>query len=225
MKLQDIAESIDVSKTVPIDFKGRKYLPISGDLAGEGVQARVYKTGIGTVTKVAVIDRDAGLHDSAVKFLELILKHQDNPFFPRIYHAKIYEDKTGERKHNILVVQMEKLVPLKSPKIRDSVVEMMRRLGIHEPPSRHDKETFIDSIDYNLAQFNVGVWRDDDKFKDILRRTTNPKFKEAFELMHDGFELFGTDLHSGNMMVRLTSSGPQLVVIDPFGATTFDDDI
>jgi len=215
MKLHEICltEAIDITKSQPINFKGRKFLPVTGDIVGQGVQSRVQQTGLGVVTKTALISPDSGMHDSAIKFLNLILDRQDNPFFPKIYHARLYRDSQGKMKHMILLVQMEKLVPLTSGRIKDVAVHLFQQLGFGK------WETDIDELALEIEHL---MDRSPEYVEEFLNKSKNPKFKEAVETIMPYIKERGfADLHSGNWMVRLTNHGPQLVIVDPFPPDTF----
>jgi len=201
MKLQELFEKIDLTKTTPVKIRGKDVIPVSGDLVGHGVQGKVYSTGTGVVTKSAVI---TGPGDPTVKFLKTVIKHQDNPFFPKIYHAKIYKNKnsTSEDDYLYLVVQMEKLLPLTNPKIKETAIELLSRLGFNG----EDAFDQLDALLYGPPK----------ALQDFLKKSRNPKFKEAMSIILPGLRQFDSDLHSGNLMVRLTSAGPHLVITDPF---------
>ena len=228
MKLNELlVEKIDLTKSTKVDLKGHQWLPISGDLAGKGVQARAYKTGMGMITKVAVLDDELGLRDPAVKFLDIILQHQDNPFFPKIYHARVYRDKEGIL-DPILLVQMEKLMPITDEKIRDSVAGLFDKLGIGTKDlspaftkhvKQYDKptQTILSKTSALNKKLMTAAMAGDSKA--IARhgsRSKNPQFREALKLLAPTMAQEGSDLHHGNWMVRLTGVGPQLVIIDPF---------
>jgi hypothetical protein len=218
MKLQELFENIDISTETPVSFKGQKWFPVSGDLVGTGMQAKVYHTGQGVVTKVASI---GGMNDSTMKFLQIILDHQDNPFFPKIYHARVYKDKDKRIDRLVLLVQMEKLTPLSSDKIEDAAIHLFDQLGFE---LNDVEERTIAAASYNSRQGvrlqmltrYVDMFFDTTQDQDnLLQKSKNPKFNEAIKLLHpymDGM----SDLHAGNWMVRLTGHGPQLVIIDPF---------
>jgi hypothetical protein len=220
MKLQELNEGIDISKETPVSFKGRKRFPVSGDLVGSGQQARVYHTGQGVVTKVASI---GDMNDSTMKFLDIILKHQDNPFFPKIYHARVYKDKDQKVNNLTLLIQMEKLTPLTSDKIQDVAVQMLDQLGLElsDYQERLIRATAPEEKQrYRLQMLsrNVDVFFDAPEYKrdEWLQSSKNPKFGEAIKLISPYINRGISDLHSGNWMMRLTGHGPQLVIIDPF---------
>jgi hypothetical protein len=224
MKLQELFEKIDLSTSTPIQFGDSNWLPISGDLVGQGVQARVFSAGPGMVTKIAVLDEEMGLNDPTIKFLDLILEHQDNPFFPKIYHARVYRDKEGI-KNPVLIVQMEKLIPITDPKIRDASAGLYDQLGIGtknlSPAFKQHIKQFDKPTQTILSK--TSALRDKiskaPESKDITKlgsRSKNPQFKEALKVLGPAMKKHGDDLHHGNWMVRLTGAGPQLVIVDPF---------
>lgn len=228
MKLHELLiEKIDLTKSTQVDFKGHQWLPVSGDLVGQGVQARAYNAGMGMVNKVVVLDDELGLQDPAVKFLDIILQHQDNPFFPKIYHARVYRDKEGIL-DPILLVQMEKLIPITDEKIRDSVAGLFDQLGIgtkelspafKKHVSKYDKSTkkiLSKTSALSSKLMNAAMAGDSRAIARLGSRSKNPQFREAIKLLAPTMAQEGSDLHHGNWMVRLTGSGPQLVIIDPF---------
>jgi len=228
MKLHELlTEKIDLTKSTPISFRGRQWIPISGEMAGEGAQAKVYNTGLGMVTKVAVLDEELGLNDPAVNFLDIILEHQDNPFFPKIYHARVYRDKEGI-KDPVLLVQMEKLMSIVDPKIVDAVSGLFDQLGIGTKEISKEFKQHVKQYGKSTANVLTRTRALNNKIRDgwmlenpkaiakLGSRSKNPQFREAVKFLTPAFLKHGNDLHHGNWMVRLTGSGPQLVIIDPF---------
>jgi hypothetical protein len=135
------------------------------------------------------------LDDPYITYLKTVQAHQDNPFFPRIYKAKIYKD---EENLYALRVEMEKLISLYDPKMIDTAPHIFRQLGLSF--GSHDRND----------------WNNPAYVKDVIESTNNPKFAEALRILSPYFQKFSSDLHKKNMMVRLTGSGPQLVITDPF---------
>ncbi len=167
--------------------------------AGGGLQASVHKTKSNTVVKKAYIPNANPEDDAYVKYVKLISEHQGNPFFPRIYSAKMYQEdpvEGAELGKVYLVVHMERLQELTGKKITDTAQELIRSLGINGLTDN--------SFDNTASRFS------------IAEETTNPQLRDAIFLMEPLFREFGSDLHVGNFMLRLTSTGPQLVFADPF---------
>jgi len=96
---------------------------------GSGYEAKVYasKDG-GTVIKEVVIR--GNVEESAIyNYINMVMSHQDNPFFPRINNAKLYTHKTmGAHK---LVIQMEKLTDFNSAKVEHLLPQLLDQLGIN----------------------------------------------------------------------------------------------
>jgi hypothetical protein len=199
MRLDEIARTTRVPKTGWEDSKGKNM--------GSGVQgyATMHPTQQNVVVKTAdVYNVD---EDAYVEFVKLALEHQDNPFFPKIYKAKLV--RMGEFFHR-LVITMERLHDISKPKIADAIVANFRRLGI--PQDVADTTTSTDTIKVIAirALLNDRIYR-----QHLAKVTPNPKFREALTLLDPYIEKFVNDLHAQNWMARLTPSGPQLVIIDP----------
>lgn len=138
-------------------------------------------------------------NDPYFQYLKLVLDNQDNPFFPRIYNAKTYEHTTRKGRPVVaLVVEMEKLISPRHPKMRDTMPHLYEQVGLNYSVDQRDE------------------WNNPTFIKKVQQKTTNPKFAEALQLLSPYFNKFKSDLHRKNIMVRLTGSGPQLVVTDPF---------
>jgi hypothetical protein len=214
MKLSEILqEAINLDKPIPISLKSGLEIPdIKGELLGKGVEASAYHTGQGTITKIIGIDPDESPKvSSAIRFLKLILQHQDNPFFPRIYNAKLYRNRNYKGMRDameyFIMVQIEKLIPFSQKNIEDIIPALFKQIGIND-----DEEWNFKQIrDYKYAFIGA----DTAFLQKTAARSKNPKFKEAIELLVPYFKQHGMDLHHGNMMIRLTPHGPQLVLTDP----------
>lgn len=182
---------------------GRKPSSPSLKRLGAGVQGlaveRTKKTNV--VTKVFGMN-DA--RDGYYRFLKFCQDHQNNPYLPKIYKLRVYDkefniDSDGlEHDYELTgVVDLEKLVPINHPKIKDAIVPQLKRLGLPSDQSKRRRTNHL--IDYyNSAVERGSIERD-----------------EQFEQVVDFLENSSKDLHSGNVMARLTSTGPQLVIIDP----------
>ena len=219
MKLVEIFDMTPVKTTRDVsDHRGRHVMSGGSEVLGAGGFATALKNKsdkrIGTVYKIgsaAQLDprHRNGLRlvktpkeDAYLSYLEMIdsLDHV-NPFFPKIYGLKVFQDPSG----NIFYqVEMEKLTDLNKIDPQMSS-DMMDRYFAEDSFIR--KET--DNIGYALLMVSdVEAYRDS-----ILDET----LREALDLIeHRVIPLgFRWDLGSNNVMVRLTSVGPQLVFTDP----------
>lgn len=175
---------------------------------GKGLQGVAFNTNKpNTIRKVYGLD---SFDDPYYQFIKMIEQHQDNPFFPRIYRHQVYKNKQIQHTPYIKstmtgVVMMEKLQPLYGGKIdNDTIVAMFENLGLK-----------IDTPDDLYPMF-----ADRTMIQKVINTTTNDKFADALRiLLSSGRKSY--DLHSGNWMIRLTSVGPQIVILDPvYGSDT-----
>lgn len=179
-------------------------------LVGSGVSAHVYSSnrGIGdTVTKVHKLDivGDQIVHDPYLRYIQLVTKNQNNPYFPRIRHAKIIQNNEGE---HYLVVQMEKLVPITSKKTYDLATHLLRNRGIMR---KDDPE----EGDHDIALFNL---EDEDERQLLVRRAKragDQNLVQAIQVLTPLFRQYEADMHTGNVMIRL-GPAPHIVLTDPF---------
>lgn len=206
-EILDVERPREIKKSIdPFGFPWR-VAGKKGEELGGGVTAQAFKSDKpNTIRKVSY---HKSLNDAYIQYIKVILQHQDNPFFPRIYNAKIYkEPKTthSQYKHYFfaneasyaLFIEMEKLIPLKNPKMINTAPHIFRQLG-------------LDYKDYDKS-----LWDNPYFIEEIKQESNNPQFVEAVNILEPLFDKFISDLHKNNMMVRLTSSGPQLVITDPF---------
>ena len=237
MRLNEITDYYKRSK-VKKKIKGRGYDPFAVDVDDEnisltarhedmlpvdrpplgkgGVQGAAWDHGPGTVIKQAYI---TGPHDPYLQFIKIIEQHQDNPFFPKIYSSNMVEAEVeGKDPEDILVLKMEKLHPITHPKLRSSAKRIYQSLGFELTPQ--DERTIAAIKDRDP---NITIKILNNKMKGLFKGqrpkegfdTLNPQFVEALRILGPLVRKLGSDMHEGNMMFRLTSVGPQLVILDP----------
>jgi len=170
---------------------------------GAGKQTTTFKTRSpnSVVRHTKILDPKTDPH---LKFLKIAQKHQDNPFFPRIYNAKLYAP-TREQDPYVAMVEMEKLVPITSDMFgtEEEKVALFHRLGFDEKELQ------------NLDQLDI-VTLEPMQLMQLAQATHNEQFAQALNVLATQFRFHGTfDLHSGNWMIRPTSTGPQIVIVDP----------
>lgn len=200
MKLHEIIEEYHSSSSggPPVNIK--KDINITSRKIGSGAQGVAYKHPKQPNVIIKTAKMKDPQTDAYANFIRMVLKHQDNPFFPRIYSAKIYN--TPNSNDYTMVVTMEKLYPIyRNPKLDDIVIDNFQLQGI-------DIKNVIHLFDYLIIPKNRHM---------IAKKTRNPKLREALELLEPFFKspnMF-MDMHHGNWMMRLTGVGPQLVILDP----------
>jgi len=221
MKLIDLFEAkIDLT---PIKIKNADFSKVGPVLGNPETQvqghARINTKTANTVIKIANIPNIND--DEYVEFVKVVIANQNNPFFPKLYNAKVYEtykdvdkeispEMMAGAKYK-LVLHMEKLHSLSGEKTFDAALSTLEQLG-------------FDVANYNTGQSDSRIldqildrsFDEPSDRKALANKTKNPALKKALLLLEPFFVKFGNDMHSGNAMFRLTGTGPQLVIIDPF---------
>lgn len=191
------------------DNMPNRFKLIGSGYGGGVIDSKVYKD-LQHPNRILKVVKVFSMKDSYIKFIKLILNHQDNPFFPRIYGYKIHEEEgdTSLKNNNLMYnhftvyVFMEKLIPMH--KFDDSMIRRaLKNVGINYDGPLTDsfdmKQLFDKPVDRSV----------------ISAHSLIPKFQEAMILLEPLFKEYGNDMHIDNLMMRLTKYGPQIVIIDP----------
>jgi hypothetical protein len=226
MKLDRLCEREMVGNVPVVPSKGLPFPKgeAEKDFVAQGYQAKVFMPPnlqkSNAIVKVASLGRNP-YNDSYMHYIHEILNDPNNPFFPRIYSAKVYL----QNDRYYLVVVMEKLQPIRGNKIADAAEHLLAQLGIDKAAIRRSRkrqgqDTRLDKEDRVIdLSFDIGTMlRDEDGIRELIELSDNEQFKHAMETImkvknssHD----HRYDMHLGNWMVRLTGHGPQLVITDP----------
>lgn len=129
-----------------------------------------------------------------------------NPYFPRIHDLKIMRSKTEALTYR---VNLEKLVEFNSDKIIGNE-DLMQ--SIYEDMFGDTRIRFGDSITSAIKSNLEGALMG--KFESIK----DPELLSALKLIYRVLKSnpgFVADIHSGNIMWRITGTRPQLVIVDP----------
>lgn len=204
MLLFEIIDTEKVTTNCDFNFSGL------GNEIGEGGYAKAYKSkdNIHHVVKVANL---SGMGDPYLSFIRILLRNQDNPFFPRIYSAKICKTPTNASDFfitpNIFIVEMETLMPLNKKVIEESSRYLLKQAGFE----------FSDEDDFRrISRIILDSTSTNEKRHELRERSKNPQFVKALDALEFLFNRHMVDTHSDNWMIRLTQFGkPQLVIIDP----------
>lgn len=198
MKLQDLLSegpSINIQRDDNRETNDLRVL-------GTGSQGRVFdrKTKPNMVTKVFGVNNPE--KDGSIQFIKLASQHPNNPYFPRFANLRFYRkpfnlsfpNATVVNSYNLTAaVDIEKLVPVTHPKVVDIMTQKLQDAGVLMS-GEELKDWF------NMDRINPEAIRDDN-------------LKEAILLIRKISPF--TDTKADNLMVRLTSTGPQLVLVDP----------
>lgn len=132
---------------------------------------------------------------SEYQFLRVCLNHQDNPWFPKIYNAKLYKPS------NKIIVKMEKLEKITKEDYKKLIKIFNVDYVVQSGRSMHHVETTL------RGKFNTPQ-----NVNDLIRKTTNIQLQQAFRLLKPFFNRYGSDLHFDNVMKRKNG---QFVLLDP----------
>jgi len=183
--------------------------------------------------KVVKTIQVTGTADQSYQFLRLCTKHQNNPYFPKIYAMKYYpskqepnnkldfrdedfedyyDDYPPARLDNTLIIVTEFLTPL-----TDITNDDIHRLGLDdfELPNNMISYKGRNDITFSMA-FKNPTWR---KYMQV--HATDPQLKQALRLLEPLFKHYEPDMHTNNVMIRPPN---QWVFIDPISANYDDDD-
>lgn len=164
-----------------------------------------------------------------IKFLTNNENAKDNIHFPRIHEIKKF---TKNGNHSVIQYVMEKLHMTLYDYIRDDLDNLEMLCNIYLKDSIAEKYTELKNDKKKLTLFLRQNYSIPVPFVQDILNPENIKlesFKEALYILK-GFLKQATkighrvDLHGNNLMVRLTNTGPQIVIIDPVSNNDEDED-
>lgn len=153
-----------------------------------------------------------------------------NPSEP--FH-KVWARMNPDETYTGLIIEMEKLHPVTGRNIEHMLPHILHQLGIPEdtPGEKSEYNVTLKTLmkpnlkyrnrdDYldHLKKILLTGFKDQQSLDNLAKVSKNDKFKEAVDALKQLSHKYEYDFHRhfGNMMFRLTSVGPQLVLIDPF---------
>lgn len=191
---------------------------------GHGYYSNVYKNkDPHLVTKVSRIpSRKIEDNDPYWFFIRRLTEtkiNERNPYFPRVYSIKRYSDSDPESETNINEIrnaQIEKLEEL-DQLTEDEIYTIFQKI-------RNEKEVdYLRGYPYDqskLIHFIPDTIKEDLSSSYLLNDVEDFNYKEAIlflrKLKKENNRI-SFDIHKGNLMVRRTPYGVQLVITDPFG--------
>lgn len=204
------------------------------NVIGTGAQAIAYmhKKFPGKVVKTIQI---TGTDDPSYQFLRLAMRHQNNPYFPKIFSVKMYP--TNKVEYNTRGDEFDKIDPLDkngfgkfSPppsQLGYTIYVAMEKLTKHPNLTTNDLEYF-GIQDFPIPQRMRGYKRQSEikfrlAFKDADYRqymqqiVKDPQLKQALRLLEPLFRHYEPDMHGSNIMMR----GNQMVIIDPISNDSY----
>lgn len=161
-------------------------------------------------------DPKAASTDGFVKWADYLINNKlvdTNPHFPRIYNARKIEDSEGK---NIYKYQIEKLVSAEdvSPKILEAIWRQnFTQYSMPEDIEELDAEDIADTMSGIIS---MAVEGNSEYMDDIISDSLKEAVKHLRAYYAETNYNALPDLHSGNIMLRRTPHGIQLVITDPF---------
>lgn len=197
------------------------------DQLGSGLYANVYrrKSDPNTVTKVARAVTHKSSDDGYVGFIQHIID-MHNPYFPQVSELKEIVDRDGEFAG--YVVRMEKLQTMHQLSDEEIDALMHKILGeevnFRTPGAVVGGFTVSKSVARDTPRL-IGAIIEDQYQNPNSSVIKDPALLEALDMLRKLAKKgqYSQDLHEGNMMIRRTPYGPQLVITDPFHGYNNDD--
>lgn len=191
---------------------------VSGDpdheFVGAGLNAYVHRTN--NQHSLDRVHRTSAENEGTNIYLDFIRTHpklHSNPWFPKVKGSR-------QRSNGAVTMDIERLVPFDTAGLGDNMELLMSvweryipTRTIPERPSGMGDREFIERVIWRLIdyiEFTIKTGRGSD----------DPSLRQAHAIIshikntHDLL----VDIHSENVMWRLTSVGPQLVITDPLWA-------
>lgn len=136
---------------------------------------------------------------------ELINSDQKmNPYFPRVYGMKSYNDKSDDKLHKFNIERLEDLRQLSAEEM-DHIMSLIMEDDVRKAWNIDNERMLAWFISEAIKKNSVRKEIKDKNLYDALTFLSKFLKKNWF-----------LDLHSENMMFRRTPYGPQLVITDPF---------
>lgn len=202
----DFIPQVNKVKTVASSKRAANRSTTTDRQLGVGAFGSAYKSGldVGRVTKVARGVTPSKKQENRDGYVEWIKRTHNthNPYFPQVMYFKSV---VGEDRMLGYRIQLERLYPIESASEEETLAMKERMFGdTDEIPTGISFVTAIPAMLDRMATT-----------KD-MSGVVDPALRQAIEVLSgmvdDGFVL---DLHAGNVMLRRTKFGPQLVITDP----------
>lgn len=218
MRLYEIIDFEPRNSSISYLDRNKKIRNTRGtDLLGYGHFGKAYSSDspkrLGQIKKIAkageVTNNTSAkdiLQDGYLSYLHSVYELKKsgikNKFFPVIHNLKIFRDADGNLSYD---VDMEKLVGLNSDTIDYAILSLLwENLLDVELTEQSTFRNFVYILDKALDSGHFNEIKDEE-LREALMYIYRIKVKGHFM----------PDLHSGNVMLRITGTMPQLVLLDP----------
>lgn len=144
------------------------------------------------------------IEDDAFLFYIKSIQGSDNPYFPKISDLKIFKDNNGNLSYR---ANIHKYVDFQSKKIADNI-DLIKSLYEDMFYGNIENDTYaIITLEDSLHN----MFTDEKIIKDDNLKNAVQLIKQMLSKNPN----FNLDIHSGNLMWKITGNRPQLVIIDP----------
>ena len=137
---------------------------------------------------------------------------KSNPYFPRVYKITVNKDSLGQTKPSY---NLETLHPnIVNPQGDQQQIAHEQQVQALEAVM---DRMFVEVPKLQTGKSGLGRYLETIAQEQDYSNVKDPKLVQALELINSVAEKgsFNWDLHAGNIAFRLTSFGPQLVLMDP----------
>ena len=182
---------------------------------------------------VKIVDIEGMETSNMSKFMTVIRNNRNNPHFPRVSFTK----STHYKGRDVYIIIMEKLHPMNSEKLGDvSLQQFENNMGLTidtvvrqyalatADDSQDDNEervkTYIEDMEIKsvkqvLHLMGLSLSYDPLNLEFFKSKSKNKLFWDAMEVLMNAGLGHHFDTHDENFMIRLTGSGPVIVITDP----------
>jgi hypothetical protein len=225
IRKQPVSKKQQIHKTKRISntYIKNKLKDSPDSILGAGIDAVVFHSSkpqnAGVVTKWV---RDQKYDAKNNTYVQYLIKNQNNPYVPVVYSITQHNLQDGEYSFSI---QMEKLHNTVKEyliiNINDEhLFRVVVALFFTDESTDYLMRTYFHENPKIIIKLMCSVLDDHTVGYDV-----NPQLSAIIEKIHNvitqqrtlyGNSRVGVDLHLENVMIRLTSVGPQLVITDPY---------
>lgn len=217
MKIKSLIEAFETTQTHKISnnaFKHKRPSP-SGKTLGQGSYGRVFSKGNPhTLSKVPTRILSVDAADAYVNYIAYIVDNklaQETPHFPRVYSIKTIKDGYDNWKYDIQIEKLHHMLSLTEEQYEAIMVNNFNinennKIEILERPVGYICGVIRSYISGNIHNSPLTI-----KSESLLNACKI--LNKYYENLQNDIVL---DIHSSNIMVRLTQNIPQLVILDPF---------
>ena len=217
MKIHELLRESNIQEVVV------KRMPkfLDSNKVGEGGDAQVYAAKTNSVIKVT--DYYDSHNDPIYQYVDTVMSNQDNPFFPKIYSAKVYTTPETKDKYlkGKLVVTMEKLFPFGGEKTAHFLPQLLKQMGIsendidssgefgnqayltakktidversHASDDRDSDASDRGNMTHHLGDILAKLFKTTEGRKKLMQQSKSPELKQALTLTHDIIERLKND--------------------------------